>query len=464
MLSPAQALAAGRGPATALAWPGGRLDYPALAEQVAGIAGRLARIAVDPRPVAVVSSSRVRLAIGVLAADWAGRAAFPVDPARPDLAACLDRVQPGVVLAEPEAELPGERPRVSFDGTGPAVPPAGGEGPALVVPTSGTSGPPRLAVLGGRAMAAQAAASARVLPPLAAGDGWLSCLPMTSIGGLATLWRALAAGAGVWLVEKFEAPAVAALLGGEDAITHVSLVPAMLPPLLERLERPPERLACALSGGGPLSGSLARRARDAGWPLWTGWGMTETASHVAAGPVDEAWEEGVAGRPLPGVSIGTDPVTGRLRVAGPTLMDGYLGPSGPVGLEADGSLLTSDAGRLEPDGRVRILGRADEVIVTGGVNVHPEAVEDALAACPDIGDVGVAGAPDPGWGCRVVALYTGAGTPEALSAWAAEHWASRGLEPAWRPRSWRRVGRLPRNAMGKIDRRALAALAAGADG
>jgi len=456
--SPAQALATGRGSATALAWPGGQLDYETLSGMLAGLAGRLRSAAADPRPVAVVSRSRVRTAIGVLAADWAGRPALPLDPARPGLGDCLERANPGVVLADPDIDLPGERPRLSFEATGPALPPAGGEGPALIVPTSGTSGPPRLAVLGRPALAAQAAASARVLPALEPGTGWLSCLPMTSIGGLAALWRALGAGAGLWLVERFEPPVVASLMDG--TVTHVSIVPAMLPALMGEIGRPPARLACALTGGGPLSGDLARQALDAGWPLWTGWGMTETASHVAAGPVDSAWEEGIAGRALPGISITADPSTGRLRVAGPTLMDGYLEPAGAAGLEADGSLLTADSGRVEPGGRIRILGRADEVIVTGGVNVHPEAVEAALAGCPDIGDVGVTGVADPRWGRCVVAVYTGNGAPDALAAWAKDHWAARGLGPAWRPRCWCRVAALPRNALGKIDRRALADLAA----
>jgi O-succinylbenzoic acid--CoA ligase len=455
--SPAQALAAGRGSATALAWPGGRIDYETLADRVAGLAGALRAACPAGGPVGVVSSSRRRLAEGVLAADWAGRPALPLDPARQDLAQALARAGATAVVCDEVLPLPEGLVPVSFDGRGPEFPPAEREGPALIVSTSGTGGPPRLVVLEGRALAAQAEASARVLPRLEAGTLWLVCLPMTSIGALAALWRALPAGAGVAVLERFDPDGAGQLMATE--VTHISVVPAMLPPLVERLEERPAGLVCALSGGGPLSWPVARQALAAGWPLWTGWGMTETASHVVAGPVDSDWAEGIAGRPLPGVSVTGDPGSGRLRVAGPTLMTGYLGPAGPWGLGADGSLLTQDAGRVEPDGRVRVCGRADGVILTGGVNVHPEEVEAALAGCPGVCDLAVVGLPDARWGQRIVALYCGTAGPEAMAAWAEEAWKAGGLEPALRPREWRRLEAVPRNPMGKLDRPALAALA-----
>jgi acyl-CoA synthetase (AMP-forming)/AMP-acid ligase II len=97
-----------------------------------------------------------------------------------------------------------------------------------------------------------------------------------------------------------------------------------------------------------------------------------------------------------------------------------------------------------------VSGRADDVIVTGGVNVRPQAVEDVLGACPGAGEVAVTARPDPRWGLALVALYTGEASVETLDAWARER-----LPSASRPREFRRVAALPRNAMGKLLRSAL---------
>jgi O-succinylbenzoic acid--CoA ligase len=223
----------------------------------------------------------------------------------------------------------------------------------------------------------------------------------------------------------------------------------MLAPLAETPAPPPRGLRCLLSGGGPLSREAADAALAQGWPLWQGWGMTETCSHVAATPVDEDWEPGIVGRPLPGVTLDLDADGGRIRIAGPMLMAGYAaaGAATGAGLEADGSLLSNDLGAWLPDGRLRLLGRADTVIVSGGVNVHPEAVEARLLECPGVDEAGVSGRPDSRWGQSVVAFYAGPAEPEAVAAWARDHLAS-----AERPRRFIRLARLPRTAMGKISR------------
>jgi o-succinylbenzoate---CoA ligase len=321
----------------------------------------------------------------------------------------------------------------------------------LLVPTSGTSGTVHVAMLPMAALDAHVAASARVLPRLGPTDRWLVCLPMTSIGALAALWRALTAGACLAFLERFDAGDARRMMAA--GASHVSVVPAMLAPLAQYAAPDPRGLCCLLAGGGPLSAVAVELARARGWPLWTGWGMTETASHVAACPVDAHWREGIAGRPLPGADIEAERGSGRLRVAGPMLMTGYARPglAPGVGLDATGRFPTGDLGEWLEDGRLRVLGRADEVIVTGGGNVHPRAVEDALCRCPGIGEVAIAGRPDPRWGSVLVALYTGDVPPETVEAWARAH-----LPSVSRPRTFQQVGALPRNAMGKLRREALA--------
>ncbi|MEJ2514644.1 MAG: AMP-binding protein [Gammaproteobacteria bacterium] len=428
-LSPAQVLAGSLANAPGLSWPGGAMDRGALCRDVAGLASAIRAACPTGSIVGIFSRSRLRIALGVLAADWAGRTALPLDPAGVGARTALERAAPGIVVSDAGLSGPERVPVLSFDDRGtPAIPCAGSGN--LVVATSGATGVPRLVRLDAASMAAQAEASARVLPSLAPGAAWLVCMPMTSIGALAALWRTFRAGAGLAVLESFDPPAAASLM--RAGATHVSVVPAMLASLVGQFASVPGGLACVLAGGGPLSRAAADQALEARWPLWTGWGMTETASHVAAGPVDRDWEPGIAGRPLPGISIRQDPATGRLRVAGPTLMRGYLGQEDPAGLEPDGSLLTSDAGEITADGRLRILGRADQVIVTGGVNVHPEAVEALLADCPGLGDAAVAGISDPDWGQRLLALYTGACGPEQADAHARRHWSARGLPSALR--------------------------------
>jgi o-succinylbenzoate---CoA ligase len=440
--------------APAIAWPGGSMTYGQLRARVEELARVAARCGASGRPLAVLSASRLNIALGVLVALRLGRPALPLDPARADRDVCLEACVPGGVLGDAELATPvsASAGGVASAEAGPAGVDPGGA--ALLAPTSGTGGGARVAMLSAAALDAHVAASAAALPVLGPGDRWLVCLPMTSIGALAAMWRVLSAGACLALLERFDAPEARRLMAG--GASHVSVVPAMLGPLADCDAPPPRGLRCLLSGGGALSAPAAEAALTRGWPLWQGWGMTETASHVAVGCVDADWQEGVVGRPLPGVAITRDAASGRLAIAGPMLMSGYAAPGlrPGAGLESDGRFLSSDLGELLADGRLRILGRADEVIVSGGVNVHPQAVEALLAACPDVGEVAVTARPDSRWGRSLIVLYTGKAPAAALEAWAREH-----VPSASRPRRFVHVAALPRNAMGKVLRCALPDLA-----
>lgn len=444
--------------APALAWPGGGMSCGELTARIEGLAGAAAGLGAPDAPLAIHCASRLNLVLGVLAALRLGRPALLLDPDRPDLPEILAACAPGGTITD-ELVASADAAAGPADWTAPAAghgapaPGARSDRPALLVPTSGTSGAARVAMLTAASLDAHVAASAAVLPPLGPGDRWLVCLPMTSIGGLAALWRALSAGACLGLLERFDTDEARGFMA--EGASHVSVVPAMLAPLAEATASPPRALRCLLSGGGPLTAAAADAALARGWPLWTGWGMTETASHVAAGPVDGDWREGVVGRPLPGARIEIDAATGRLAVGGGMVMSGYAAPglAPGLGLAPDGCFFSSDLGEFLPDGRLRATGRADDVIVTGGVNVHPEPVEAVLSACPGAGEVAVTARSDERWGLRLVALFTGEITPSTLDAWARER-----LPSASRPREFLRVERLPRNAMGKLLRSRLPAL------
>jgi O-succinylbenzoic acid--CoA ligase len=321
---------------------------------------------------------------------------------------------------------------------------------ALIIATSGSEGTPRAVLLGNDQLDAAAAASNERLP-LHPGDLWLNCLPLYHIGGQSILWRCARAGAGMLLHDGFDGEKVAADLAAHP-VSHISLVPAMLARLLDLGARPPASLRVALIGGAALSQSLHDRAVAAGWPLYPSYGMSETAAQFATfDPADGPWHEGLVGKPMPGhdIYLGID---GRLHVRGPQVMRGYLGGGG---IDADGWLTTGDLARVDAAGRLTILGRADDMLISGGRNVHPQEVESCLAACPGVSDVAVTGLPDAVWGDRIVALVVGSVTADDLLAHARRHLPSAAL-----PRQIHAIDRLPRNATGKLERAALRRLAA----
>lgn len=316
---------------------------------------------------------------------------------------------------------------------------------ALIVATSGSEGAPKGVKLPWRAVAAAARLGARS-GRLGPGDVWLACLPLHHIGGLMIPYRCWRAGAAALIHDGFDAVAILRDLH-ERQVSHVSLVPAMLARLVDSDERPPATLRYALVGGAALPPELFRRAVDLGWPVCPTYGMSETCSSVAVWPRPgkAEWTAGAVGQPLPGVRMEAGET---LRIASPARMAGYLGGA-PCGRWIE----TRDLGRIDASGGVHVLGRADDMLVSAGVKVHPLEVEERLAACPGVREAGVAGLGDPMWGQLIAAAYEG--EAEAVQV---EMWCRENLAGSRRPRLFRRVPSLPRTASGKLDRRALATL------
>jgi O-succinylbenzoic acid--CoA ligase len=237
--------------------------------------------------------------------------------------------------------------------------------------------------------------------------------------------------------------------------THLSLVPAMLWQLLEAKVSCPAALRAVLLGGQALSPALARRAHEAGWPLCVSYGSTETASAIALDcGADAGLEGGVVGRPLPGCELRPS-ASGRLKVRTPQLMLGYANRQRRPGdgLE-EGWLVLPDLADSDAAGRLRVLGRADDMLISGGVNVHPAQVEARLADVAALGEIAVTGAADPVWGGRLVLCFTGRIAPSHVARLCRER-----LGGALRPRAFLQLEAIPRLGPGKIDRAAVKRLA-----
>jgi len=345
--------------------------------------------------------------------------------------------------------LPPERREALLTRIGAGVPGA----IELLIATSGSSGDPKCVMLSGVNLAASVAASQHVLP-LREGDVWLACLPLYHIGGMAILHRCAAARAVVLLHEGFDAGRVWEDIASRG-VTHISLVPAMLARLLDITHGapPPDTLKYALVGGGALSAQLAARARTAGWPLCVTYGMSETGSQLATlYPVPANWVPGRVGIPLPGFEVRIaehdSAGVGAIEVRGPAVMAGYANPEMRVGDGlADGWLASGDRGHIGEDGALSVLGRRDDMLVSGGVNISPAAIESRLLDFPGLRDAAVTGVPDEIWGERLVALVVGDVDLAQLDGWCRANLAS-----AERPRVLERVAELPRSALGKLER------------
>lgn len=375
------------------------------------------------------------------------------------------RLVPTGVAANTEAQ-PTVETRVESSGETGVVTGLLGGALALLIQTSGSGGAPKAVMLTHAAVLASCALINRTIG-LGPGDEWLCCLPLQHIGGVAIGYRCALAGATLrlqaGLAAGFDVAAVKAGLA-HGAATHLSLVPPMLARLLDADVRPPPSLRVVLVGGQALHSGLARRALDAGWPLYVTYGMSETCSQIATAPYGQATAAPtrvgpvLAGFELDCARCGEPPRALRLR--GPMLMSGYANPARRAGDGlTNGWFVTSDLACVDAAGALHLLGRADDVLVIGGVNVLPAAIEDRLARAPGVEAVAVVGVPHAVWGRTLAACYTGNAVPAEL-----EEWCRARLPSVERPRRFVRCSELPLLASGKVDRAGLVGVASRPDG
>lgn len=327
---------------------------------------------------------------------------------------------------------------------------------AALVPTSGTTGTPKLAMLSAQGLGLTAVFTAARLN-LAPGDVYWLPMPLHHVGGLGALWRTLGAGATVALAGPGRAPEWVdewRQLG----VTHVSLVPTHLLDVLEALGTGgwPECLRVAMIGGAAPPPDLAEMCP----PAWVTYGLTEAGGTVTLSPVAEA--EGTSGLALPGFEVGVVVAKGQeprpngfgeIALRGPTLMLGYWGaPDATAEALQDGWLLTGDLGQLQETGHVTIASRRSDLIVTGGENVYPAEVEAALLTHPSVAAVAVIALPDERWGQVVAAALQVRAGERMPSLEGIRAWLRPRLAPFKHPRVLFSVGRFPRLGSGKIDR------------
>ncbi|MEJ7705466.1 MAG: AMP-binding protein [Geodermatophilaceae bacterium] len=307
---------------------------------------------------------------------------------------------------------------------------------AVVVATSGSTGMPKGVQLTAAALRHSVIAS---LDRLSADPGqrWLCCLPTHHIAGLQVLVRSLVAGSTPDIRPAFEPAA----LRDTDA-AFVSLVPTMLHRALAAgVDLTGFR--AILLGAAAADPALLLRARKAGVRVVVTYGMSETCG----GAVYD-------GVPLAGVDVAVDAADGRIRLAGPVLAAGYrLAPELTAAAFVDGWHVTQDAGRLDAHGRLHALGRLDDIVVTGGVNVSLLEVARAVARHPAVTEAAAFARPDPEWGQRIVAVVVAAAGAPPLAALRELVAACVGVEAA--PRELIAVDALPVLAGGKLDRATL---------
>lgn len=325
--------------------------------------------------------------------------------------------------------------------------------------TSGTTGPAKGVVLTHENQLASAEASRAHLGSRP-DDRWLLCLPLFHVGGMAIPLRASIDAQCVVVHQSFDAEAVAKALF-EEQITLISMVPTMLHRLLQVLPSAPPALRCALIGGGPIPEALLEAAAERGIPVAPTYGLTESASQAATGtPGDQRL--GVP--PLPGTEIEIrDPEgkgvgtghAGEVCIRGPQVMRGYLNDTEATAHTLrSGWLHTGDIGLVDAAGRLHLLDRRDDLIVSGGENVYPSEIEAVLLRHPRLRDAAVVGESDPEWGQRVVAhvvLEAASSSDEGdLEAHCRAQLAGFKV-----PRRFYFRDQLPRSAGGKLLRREL---------
>jgi malonyl-CoA/methylmalonyl-CoA synthetase len=336
------------------------------------------------------------------------------------------------------------------DGIVPELDDVAAEDPALLPFTSGTTGVPKGVVLSHGNLLASSAAVLDAWQWTAT-DTLLLCLPLFHVHGLGVgLHGSLLAGGQVILQRGFDAEAV---LASCDEATMFFGVPTMwsrlaTAPGLDRLSS----LRLCVSGSAPLAPELLERVRaESGQTILERYGMTETLM-LTTNPFDGERRPGTVGLPFPGVEVRLAEGTSEIEVRGPNVFAGYLDRPDATAesFTTDGWFRTGDIGALDADGYLSIVGRAKELIISGGYNVYPREIEDVLRSFAGVRDVAVAGTPDDEWG-EIVTAYVEADDP-AFSADAMVAFAADQLAPYKKPRLVHVVDALPRNPMGKVLR------------
>jgi malonyl-CoA/methylmalonyl-CoA synthetase len=460
----------------ALRFPERELTYADVRGAALAVAERIA----DAARVGVLGVNAPETCIAVVGALLAGVPAVPINPkaGERELAHILGDSDPAAILVAPGAEVKTDRELIELDldarATGELPPEPPEDAPALVVYTSGTTGPPKGAVLPRRAIASNLDALADAWE-WTADDVVAHGLPLFHVHGLVLgILGPLRRGGAAHHLVRFSSEGVAGALQG--GATMLFGVPTMYHRLADDAEQRPE-IAEALRGARLLvSGSAAlpaveheRIERLCGQRIVERYGMSETLMNTAIRASGDR-RAGYVGPPLDGVDLrllddagepvdaADDETIGEIAVRGPNLFLEYLNrPDATAEVLRDGWFRTGDLATRAPDGYVRIVGRrATDLIKSGGFKIGAGEIEGALLEHPDVEEAAVTGEPDDDLGERIVAWIVPRPGASPSSDELAHHVAKL-LTPHKRPRVVNLLEALPRNEMGKVQKRRLQA-------
>ena len=372
-------------------------------------------------------------------------------------AAVVDKPEWVRWLAELAPEMTVLTPRLELDDDdAPSLDQLSSRDPALLGYTSGTTGVPKGAVLThGNLLAG--AESVRIAWRWEPEDRLVLALPLFHMHGLGVgLHGTLLTGASAVLLDGFSPDAVLNASAAHDATLFFGV-----PTMYTRLAQSPRvgelsRLRLCVAGSAPLSADLHRRLEEAaGVRVLERYGMTETIMLVS-NPHDAERRAGTVGFPLPGVELRLAPDSGEVLVRGPNVFAGYWRrpEATEEAFDDEGWFRTGDLGEFDEAGYLRLRGRAKELVISGGLNVYPREVEDAIRTHPDVDDVAITGTPDEEWGelvtAWVVAVSGNAPKLEDLRS------HLDGVCADFKhPRLLHLVDELPRNALGKVQKHLL---------
>ena len=392
--------------------------------------------------------------VDTLRAAWdAGDAVLPLDPTAParHTAAVIEALRPTAIV-----ESDGERRHLDGDPVEP--------GDALVVATSGTTGAPKGAIHTHRGVEAAAFATA-VAAGVTADARWLACLPLSHVGGLSVVTRALLTGSGLEVIDRADPAAIddAARRGA----THVSLVPTVL----TRIDPTPWHTI--LLGGSAIPGDRPSNTiatygmtETFGGVVYDGHRLPSVEVRILEPDAEGPGPDGDGPGPLHEVTtrqgtprLARPGVVGPIELRTPTLCRAYRNGVAPV--DAAGWYATGDLGALDAEtGRLVVHGRGDDLIISGGEKVWPTDVEAVLGTDPGVAEVAVVGRPDAEWGQRVVAVVVPSDPSAPPTLDRLRELVRAALPVAAAPKELELIDSLPRTGLGKI-RRSVVATAAG---
>ena len=422
------------------------IPYGDLLLRVRRIAGGLA-VAPGDR-VALVLDNRLETALLYWACQWAGAVVVPLSwrLSEDELAYCVEDAGAAIVIRGndplPEGPAhPGEHDRDERD-------------ISLLLYTSGTTGRPK-GVPRSHAADRAGAWSQALQHGYAWRDRTLGVMPLYHTMGIHSLLAMHLVG-GCFVPQPRWDAGEALRLVAEQRITSLYLAPTLFHDLVHH----PDAAVVDVSSvralgyaGAAMTSTLVRRCVDVFRPeiFVNHYGSTEIYTFAIGR--DQVSKPGCAGRPAVNTRLRIDD-TGEILVhlrSDEAFAAYWNRPDADAKAMQDGWYRTGDVGHLDEDGDLWLDGRVDDMIVSGGENIHPLEVEDVLAAHPRVDEVAVVGAPDERLGQRVVAVVVGTATGEELDA----HCLGSSLARFKRPRDYRHLDALPKNASGKILRRLL---------